>query len=141
MSRRHYTDKGKTHIIREFQNHHGSTADFCRQRGISCHTFANWRRRTEASFAISIKVSIPSASSSARSYVKTRCREKYLSFSTATGIALNPEVLEMVLSGIKLKDGLQRTWYKLPNKILYKVILIIIIILHSEISHLSLAAS
>ncbi len=26
-------------------------ADFCRQRGISSQTFANWRRRSEASLA------------------------------------------------------------------------------------------
>lgn len=51
MSRRHHTDKEKARIIREFQNHHGSTADFCRQHGISSQTFANWRRRTEVSLA------------------------------------------------------------------------------------------
>lgn len=51
MSRRHHTDKEKARIIREFHNHHGSTADFCRQRGISSQTFANWRRRTEVSLA------------------------------------------------------------------------------------------
>ena len=49
MSRRHHTDKEKARIIREFHHHHGSTADFCRQRGISAQTFANWRRRTEVS--------------------------------------------------------------------------------------------
>ena len=51
MSRRRHTDKEKARIIREFKNHHGSMADFCRQRGISSQTFANWRRRTEASLA------------------------------------------------------------------------------------------
>lgn len=51
MSRRRHTDNEKARIIREFKNHHGSTVDFCRQRGISSQTFANWRRRTEASLA------------------------------------------------------------------------------------------
>jgi len=51
MSRRRHTDNEKARIIREFNKHHGSTADFCRQRGISCQTFTNWRRRTEASLA------------------------------------------------------------------------------------------
>jgi transposase-like protein len=51
MSRRRHTDKEKARIIREFTNHHGSTADFCRQRGISSQTFANWRRRSEVSLA------------------------------------------------------------------------------------------
>lgn len=51
MSRRRHTNKEKARIIREFDHHHGSTADFCRQRGISSQTFANWRRRTEASLA------------------------------------------------------------------------------------------
>lgn len=49
MSRRRHTDNEKARIIREFKNHHGSTAGFCRQRGISSQTFANWRRRSEAS--------------------------------------------------------------------------------------------
>lgn len=49
MSRRRHTDKEKARIIREFKNHHGSTADFCRQRGISSQTFANWRRRSDVS--------------------------------------------------------------------------------------------
>ena len=31
MSRRRHTDKEKARIIREFKNHHGSTAEFCRQ--------------------------------------------------------------------------------------------------------------
>lgn len=52
MSRRRHTDKEKARIIREFKNHHGSAADFCRQRGISCQTFANWRRRAEVSLAV-----------------------------------------------------------------------------------------
>jgi transposase-like protein len=51
MSRRHHTDKEKSRIIREFQHHHGSTADFCRIHGISFQTFANWRRRPEVSLA------------------------------------------------------------------------------------------
>jgi transposase-like protein len=51
MSRRHHTDKEKSRIIREFQNHHGSTTDFCRIHGISSQTFANWRRRPEVSLA------------------------------------------------------------------------------------------
>jgi transposase-like protein len=51
MSRRRHTDKEKARIIREFENHHGSMADFCRQRGISSQTLANWRRRSEVSLA------------------------------------------------------------------------------------------
>lgn len=51
MSRRRHTDKEKARILREFKNHHGSMANFCRQRGISSQTFANWRRRTEVSLA------------------------------------------------------------------------------------------
>jgi hypothetical protein len=49
MSRSRHTDIEKARIIRELGNHHGSTADFCRQRGISSQTFTNWRRRAEAS--------------------------------------------------------------------------------------------
>lgn len=49
MSRRLHTDKQKARIIQEFQNHHGSIADFCRHHGISSQTFANWRRRTQVS--------------------------------------------------------------------------------------------
>lgn len=51
MSRRRHTDKEKARIIREFENHHGSTTDFCRLRGISSQTFTNWRRRADASAA------------------------------------------------------------------------------------------
>jgi transposase len=31
-------------------------------------------------------------------------------------IALKPEALEMLLSGIDLKQGMQRAWYELPEK-------------------------
>ena len=31
-------------------------------------------------------------------------------------IALKPEALEMLLSGIDLKHGMQRAWYELPEK-------------------------
>ena len=31
-------------------------------------------------------------------------------------LALKPEALEMMLSGIDLKDGMQRAWYELPEK-------------------------
>lgn len=31
-------------------------------------------------------------------------------------LALKPEALEMLLSGVDLKDGMQRAWYELPNK-------------------------
>jgi transposase-like protein len=51
MSRRRHTDEEKARIIREFKNHHGSTVEFCRQRGISSQTLANWRRRSEVSLA------------------------------------------------------------------------------------------
>lgn len=37
------------------------------------------------------------------------------SFSTAAGIALKTEVFEILLSGIDLKDGMQRAWYELPD--------------------------
>lgn len=48
MSRTRHTDKEKARIIREFENYQGSTVDFCRQLGISCQTFTNWRRRATA---------------------------------------------------------------------------------------------
>jgi transposase len=32
-------------------------------------------------------------------------------------LALKPEALEMLLSGIDLKDGMERAWYELPGKI------------------------
>jgi transposase-like protein len=51
MSRTRHTDREKARIIREFKNHQGSTADFCRRRGISSQTFTNWRRRAKASLA------------------------------------------------------------------------------------------
>gem|GEM_PF-6463191 len=35
--------------MREFEQHDGSAAAFCRQRGVSYQTFMNWRRRTSAS--------------------------------------------------------------------------------------------
>jgi transposase len=31
-------------------------------------------------------------------------------------VTLKPEALEMLLSGIDLKDGMQRAWYELPEK-------------------------
>ncbi len=31
-------------------------------------------------------------------------------------LALKPEALEMILSGIDLKDGMQRAWYESPKK-------------------------
>ena len=31
-------------------------------------------------------------------------------------LALKPEALEMLLSGIDLKDGMSRAWYELPEK-------------------------
>lgn len=48
MSRTRHTDKEKARIIRDFENYQGSTVDFCRQLGISCQTFTNWRRRVTA---------------------------------------------------------------------------------------------
>ena len=51
MSRTRHTDEEKARIVREFENHEGTTVDYCRQRGISCQTFTNWRRRAEASLA------------------------------------------------------------------------------------------
>ena len=35
--------------------------------------------------------------------------------SEKTKIALKPEALEMLLSGIDLKDGMQRAWFELPD--------------------------
>ena len=34
----------------------------------------------------------------------------------ASKMPLKPEALEMLLSGIDLKDGMQRAWYELPEK-------------------------
>lgn len=33
-----------------------------------------------------------------------------------TKLAIRPEALEMLLSGIDLKDGMQRAWYEAPEK-------------------------
>ena len=44
MSRRRYTDNEKAGIIRDFGQHDGSAADFCRQRKLSYQTFMKWRR-------------------------------------------------------------------------------------------------
>lgn len=52
MSRTRHTDKEKARIIREFQQHDGSAAAFCRQRGISYQTFMNWRRQSSASLPL-----------------------------------------------------------------------------------------
>lgn len=43
------------------------------------------------------------------------CRPRSASDS-GPSIAIKPEALEMLLSGIELKDGLQRAWYELPVK-------------------------
>ncbi|MEY4245730.1 MAG: Transposase [Verrucomicrobiota bacterium] len=48
MPRTRHTDEEKARIIREFENYQGSTVAFCRQLGISCQTFTNWRRRATA---------------------------------------------------------------------------------------------
>jgi transposase-like protein len=49
MSRKRYTDQEKTRIIREFEQHDGSAADFCRQHEVSYQTFMKWRRRATTS--------------------------------------------------------------------------------------------
>lgn len=41
------------------------------------------------------------------------CRPKGLSNDTGK-ITIKPEALEMLLSGIDLKDGMQRAWYEAP---------------------------
>ena len=43
------------------------------------------------------------------------CRPRGLSEGD-TKLALKPEALEMLLSGVDLKDGMQRAWYELPGK-------------------------
>ena len=43
------------------------------------------------------------------------CRPRALS-DHGPAIAIKPEALEMLLSGIDLKDGMQRAWYELPVK-------------------------
>jgi len=43
------------------------------------------------------------------------CRP-FASSSGEVKLALKPEALEMLLSGIDLKDGMQRAWYELPEK-------------------------
>ncbi len=43
------------------------------------------------------------------------CRPRGLSEGDAK-LALKPEALEMLLSGVDLKDGMQRAWYELPGK-------------------------
>lgn len=48
MSRKRYTDEEKARIIREFQQHDGTAADFCRQHKVSYRTFMKWRRRASA---------------------------------------------------------------------------------------------
>ena len=45
MSRTRHTDKEKARIIREFEQHDGSAAAFCRQRAISYQALMKWRRR------------------------------------------------------------------------------------------------
>jgi hypothetical protein len=70
MSRTRHTDKEKARIIREFEQHDGSAAAFCRPRPL-----------TDGEFKLTLK----------------------------------PEALEMLLSGIDLKHGMQRAWYELPD--------------------------
>ncbi len=43
------------------------------------------------------------------------CRPRAAAHGEAK-LALKPEALEMLLSGIDLKDGMQRAWYELPEK-------------------------
>ncbi len=43
------------------------------------------------------------------------CRPRALSEGDAK-LTLKPEALEMLLSGVDLKDGMQRAWYELPDK-------------------------
>jgi transposase len=43
------------------------------------------------------------------------CHPRSLAAKNAK-LALKPEALEMLLSGIDLKDGMQRAWYELPGK-------------------------
>lgn len=43
------------------------------------------------------------------------CRPRGLSQGD-TKLALKPEALEMLLSGVDLKDGMQRAWHELPGK-------------------------
>jgi transposase len=43
------------------------------------------------------------------------CRPKGIS-KDAAKIVIKPEALEMLLSGIDLKDGMQRAWYEVPEK-------------------------
>ena len=42
------------------------------------------------------------------------CRPRGLQ-QDQTKLRLKPEALEMLLSGIDLKDGMQRTWFELPE--------------------------
>ena len=51
MSRTRHTNEEKARIVREFENHEGTTVDYCRQCGISCQTFTNWRRLAKTSHA------------------------------------------------------------------------------------------
>ncbi len=44
MSRTRHTDKEKARILRDFEQHAGSAASFCRQRDVSYQTLMNWRR-------------------------------------------------------------------------------------------------
>lgn len=44
MSRTRHTDHEKARFLRDFEHSGQSAAAFCRQRGISYQTLANWRR-------------------------------------------------------------------------------------------------